>query len=113
MAGDAPQVAPMEEMNEHLVDRPRHLRRLRPGGRNPAAAPRRPRQKPAAAKAELLDINSCAREKLVALPGVGESYADKIIKGRPYKAKNELVSRQIVPEASYKKFAALIIAKQK
>jgi len=70
-------------------------------------------QKPAAAKAELLDINSCAREKLVALPGVGESYADKIIKGRPYKAKNELVSRQIVPEASYKKFAALIIAKQK
>ncbi|MFN6203455.1 MAG: ComEA family DNA-binding protein [Acidobacteriota bacterium] len=70
-------------------------------------------QKPAAAKAELLDINSCAREKLVALPGVGESYADKIIKARPYKAKNELVSRQIVPEASYKKFAALIIARQK
>jgi competence protein ComEA len=70
-------------------------------------------QKSPAAKSELLDINSCAREKLVALPGVGESYADKIIKGRPYKAKNELVTRQIVPEASYKKFAALIIARQK
>ncbi|MFM8393398.1 MAG: ComEA family DNA-binding protein [Acidobacteriota bacterium] len=70
-------------------------------------------QKPAAPKTELLDINSCAREKLVALPGVGESYADKIIKGRPYKAKNELVTKQIVPEAAYKKFAALIIAKQK
>ena len=70
-------------------------------------------QKAPAAKVELLDINSCAREQLVALPGVGDSYADKIIKGRPYKAKNELVTRQIVPEASYKKFAALIIARQK
>lgn len=72
-----------------------------------------PRWQGTAPKSELLDINSCAREKLVALPGVGESYADKIIKGRPYKAKNELVTKGIVPEASYKKFAALVIAKQK
>jgi len=72
-----------------------------------------PRWQGTAPKSELLDINSCAREKLVALPGVGESYADKIIKGRPYKAKNELVTKGIVPKASYKKFAALVIAKQK
>jgi competence protein ComEA len=88
-------------------------------GAPPAAAPAKPAPaKPApaakpAAQADLLDINSATKEQLDALPGIGEARSEAIIKGRPYKGKDELYQKKILSKGLYDKIKDKIIAKQK
>ena len=65
-----------------------------------------------AVKAEPLDINTATKDQLMSLDGIGEARSDVIIKGRPYKAKNELADKKIVPKNVYETIKDQIVAKQ-
>jgi DNA uptake protein ComE-like DNA-binding protein len=65
-----------------------------------------------AKKAEKLDINTATQDQLKELPGIGDAYAKKIVEGRPYKAKDELWQRKIIPKSTYDKIKGQVIAHQ-
>ena len=66
-----------------------------------------------AATDDLLDINTATVEQLKTLPGIGDPYSEKIIKGRPYARKDELVQKLILPRATYEQIKYKIVARQK
>lgn len=84
----------------------------KPAANKPAATATNAAPATASSKKDLLDINTAKADQLKALPGIGDAYSKRIIDGRPYAAKNQLVSRGIVPQATYDKISGMIIAKR-
>ncbi len=68
--------------------------------------------KTATPAADLIDINHANTAQLKALPGIGDAYSAAIVKNRPYKNKTQLLSKGVIPEATYNKIRDKIIAKQ-
>ncbi|HEX4780014.1 MAG TPA: helix-hairpin-helix domain-containing protein [Usitatibacter sp.] len=86
----------------------------KPAATKPAADSTKPAAPAAdAKKTEKIDINSASEKELATLPGIGEARSKAIVKGRPYKGKDELVQKKILSQSVYDKIKDDVIAKQK
>jgi len=78
----------------------------------PYQTPKASKSPSSSTSSKLIDINSASQDDLKALPGIGDAYSAAIVKNRPYANKSQLVSRKVIPQATYDKISSRIIAKQ-
>ena len=70
------------------------------------------KSKTSAAKGEKIDLNSASKEDLAGLPGIGPALSQKIIDGRPYRSKRDLLTKKVIPAPTYDKIKDQVVAKQ-
>jgi competence protein ComEA len=78
----------------------------------PYQAPKASKSPRSSTSSKLIDINSASQDDLKSVPGIGDAYSAAIVKNRPYANKSQLVSRKVIPQATYDKISSRIVAKQ-